>query len=360
MNKEERLWNRNRKKAEKLKNPTPQELPSHTWRCQIMLDGKRHSFIAATPEDAYAQALAAKSGLIDAEDDQKPHMTLDAAIDAYIDSKSAILSPSTIRGYRYIQHNRFQSIMQRNIWEIEDDEWQGLINMEATSVGAKTVLNAFSFIKSAIEQQTGRKIQTIRITLPRVNPATRKFLTSQEIPIFVSAVKDTDIAIPALLALSSLRVSEIYGLRWENIPKNPKMISVSGAVVRGVDGKLIHKDENKNRSSTRNIPVLIPELADAIERERKETGYVVTCSQTYLRHRVHCICNEAGITDVTIHGLRHSFASLANHLRVPERISMEIGGWADQKTMHNIYTHIEKSDVEYYQSELFNFFNKNK
>ena len=358
MNKTERIWQRNREIAAKLKNPTPQELPSHAWRCQIMCNGKRVSFIADAPEDAYAQALAARAGLVETADDSKPNMTLTAAIDAYISSKNAILSPATIRGYRCIQRNRFQSTMSRNIWEIKDEEWQGLINLEAADVSGKTVKNAFAFIKSVIAQQTGHEIPTVKITMPKIKPATRAFLTSDEIPIFVESVKDEDIAVPALLALSSLRVSEIYGLRWEDIPVNPKLLQVSGAVVNGPDGKLVHKAENKNESSTRLVPMLIPELSAALERERKPEGFVVTCAQTYLRDRVHAVCKAAKITDVTIHGLRHSFASLSYHLQVPERIAMEIGGWADQKTMHSIYTHIEKSDVEHYQGELSKFYSK--
>ncbi|MDR1589760.1 MAG: hypothetical protein LBS51_06160, partial [Oscillospiraceae bacterium] len=54
--------------------------------------------------------------------------------------------------------------------------------------------------------------------------------------------------------------------------------------------------------------------------------------------------------------LRHSFASLAYHLNVPEKIAMQIGGWADDKTMRKIYTHIASKDIEKYTSELVKFF----
>ena len=352
-----------------MKVPKPRHLPSGSWFIQLRLGGQSVPVTAESERACIRDAQAIKAAwaaqkvlpdTIEPEPEQEELLTLDMAIDAYITSRDAILSPSTIRGYRAIQNHRFPELMDRDIHSIKDEEWQGIINIEAGRAGATTVRKAFSFIRSVIAQQTGHSIPIEQLTLPVGAPAVRDFLRPDEIPKFVSAVQNTDVAIPALLALSSLRLSEIYGLRWEAIPKNPKMIRVAGAVVRDETGKLVYKAQNKNRSSTRNVPMLIPELGKALERERRPEGFVVNWSQTYLRKRIHAICREAKVTDVTIHGLRHSFASLAYHLKVPERIAMEIGGWADQATMHNIYTHIARSDVAFYESALGDFFaNKN-
>ena len=63
---------------------------------------------------------------------------------------------------------------------------------------------------------------------------------------------------------------------------------------------------------------------------------------------------------VGTHGLRHSFASLAYYLEVPEKVTMEIGGWADDQTMRRIYTHIAQADVKRYEQAFSGFFaNKN-
>ena len=55
--------------------------------------------------------------------------------------------------------------------------------------------------------------------------------------------------------------------------------------------------------------------------------------------------------------LRHSFASLSAHLRIPKEISMEIGGWSNDKIMTEIYTHIARSDIERYKNEMWEFYN---
>ena len=47
---------------------------------------------------------------------------------------------------------------------------------------------------------------------------------------------------------------------------------------------------------------------------------------------------------------------LSAHLRIPAEISMEIGGWSNDKTMNEIYTHIARSDIERYKNEMWNFY----
>lgn len=352
-----------------MKVPKAKKQPSGNWFIQLRLGGKSIPITAATERACTRDAQAIKATYLagkqistqdaDQEDESTdiPTLTLTAAIDAYISSKDAILSPSTLRGYRTIQRNRFQSLMEREISGIQDEEWQGLINEEAKLVGPTTVKKAFTFIRTVILHQTGHSIPVDRITMPEPIPAVRAYLTPDEIPKFVAAVKNTEFAVPALLALSSLRISEIAALCWQDIPKGAAFIRVAGAVIPGPDHKYRRREQNKNRTSTRNVPVLIPELAAALERDRRPTGDVMPYSQTYLREGIHRICREAGITDVTVHGLRHSFASLAYYKRVPERVTMEIGGWADTATMQKIYTHIAQSDINRYETELAAFYN---
>ena len=38
MTDQEKLWAKRRAKAAKLSGPKPVELPSHSWRCQVMVD----------------------------------------------------------------------------------------------------------------------------------------------------------------------------------------------------------------------------------------------------------------------------------------------------------------------------------
>ena len=104
-----------------------------------------------------------------------------------------------------------------------------------------------------------------KVTLPQVPPNERQWLDPEQIKVFVADVANEPFAIPALLALHGLRRSEIMAVNWSDIDLTAKTIRVSGAVVIGEDQRPQQKASNKNRSSTRTIPIMIPELLAALE-----------------------------------------------------------------------------------------------
>lgn len=190
-------------------------------------------------------------------------------------------------------------------------------------------------------------------TAPKAVPATHSITPKTIAGMFFSLFSTLSNA----AVMSSLRISEIQALRWENIPENPKFIRVSGAVVFNEHNEYARKAANKNISSSRDVPILIPELRGALERDRKPRGPVLSVTQNSFREYLRRLNPQIGITTVSPHGLRHTFASLAYSLQIPERITMEIGGWSNPATMHKIYTHISKADISRYEGALSDFFN---
>lgn len=345
--------------------PKARRLPSGTWFIQLRLGGESISVSARTKKECVNQAQLIKAEYKAGKwqrEVKKAEMkapTLSEAIDKFVAARGNILSPSTLRGYRSIQKNRFKSTMNRHINKIGPKEWQSIINAEAKECAPKTLKTAWGFIRSVIHEETGTFPPEVR--LPAQLPGNKPFLLPEQITVFVKAVKDTRYAIPCYLGLHSLRASEIEGLRWENIPSNPDFITVSGAVVLDEYNRKVEKRQNKSRASARNVPIMIPELKETLERERKPNGKVMPYHQNTLRHGIKRICEENGLPNVGIHGLRRSFASLAYHLNIPERITMEIGGWDDPQTMHKIYIHIAQSDIKRYNTKMMDFYkSKNK
>ena len=68
------------------------------------------------------------------------------------------------------------------------------------------------------------------------------------------------------------------------------------------------------------------------------------------------MCRKNGLPEVGLHGLRHSFASLAYHLGISERVAMRIGGWSNTATMHEIYTHLASADIAKSAAALLQYF----
>lgn len=340
-----------------MKVPEPRKLASGSWFIQLRLGGESISVTNPNKQKCIKEAEAIKAQYrLDKRLAPKtaPSPTLSEAIDRYISAKSNTLSPLTIRGYRIIQQNRFQSTMSRRLDKIDPQEWQLILNREAALCSPKTLKNAWGLIRSVVFFATGTLLP--KVNLPAAVPSNRPYLLPEEIKPFIQAVKDTKYAVPLLLALSSMRISEISALDWSEIPDNPDFIHTQGSVVLDEHNKWQKKAQNKNASSSRNVPILIPDLSAAIERDRKPSGPVLAMTQNNLRCALHKICKENDLPDITPHCLRHSFASLAYHLQIPEQIAMEIGGWSDRETMRKIYTHISQNDINRYQNALAAFY----
>ena len=118
--------------------------------------------------------------------------------------------------------------------------------------------------------------------------------------------------------------------------------------------------ENKNATPARNFPIMINQLRAALEAVHKDTGLIIECNANTVWNNINSICKKNGFPNVGIHGLRHSFVSLAYHLGVQEKIVMEIGGWADYQTMRRIYAHIARSDTARYTEQFSGFYPQDK
>lgn len=336
--------------------PEPKKTPSG-WRIQLRIGGRSIPVTADTPKECKRQAALIKAQAQAAgKPVKKCDLTLSQAIDAYIAERSNTLSPSTVRGYRIIQRTRFQSTMPRVLSRISPSEWRGIVNDELGIVSRKTVKNAWAFIKSVLSAQGIDVDNAVKVSQPR-KKRDANWLEPDEIKKFVAAAADDPLCVPMLLALMSMRISEIDALRWENIDPHADFIHTTGARIRNENNEYVLKAEQKNLESDRNVPLLIPELRAAILRDWKPEGKVLSVCQTTLRCAVERTCARAGVRRVTVHQLRHSFASLSAHLRIPAEISMEIGGWNNDKIMKEIYTHIARSDIERYKNEMWKFYN---
>lgn len=335
-----------------MKVPKAKQLPSGSWRVQVRIGEKRVSITEPTEKACIARALAVQQELLAPVDrSQKP--TLTVAIDHYIEARQNILSPATIRGYRTIQKNRFQTAMNKRVNDISDKEWQRLINAEAKLCSSKTLKNAWGLVSSVISDEMG---EAPSLTLPQVVSDPRKFLEPDQIKIFLEAAKGTKYEIAALLALHSLRCSEILALTWDNIDLENNVIHVRGAVVQDENSSYTYKKENKNGTSRRDVPIMIPRLQSLVESSPQATQRIITACPLTIRTAINKICKENNLPEVGIHGLRHSFASLAYHLRMPEKVAMQIGGWSNDATMRKIYTHVSQKDVLNYQNAMTSFY----
>ena len=334
----------------KISVPEAKQLPSGAYRCRVKVDGKTYSFTAPKKAEAEEKARDFKLGYLTAPEKAGP-LTVSGAIDLYLAANEKSISPSTKRGYKTIQKNRLQSLMTLPASSLTDAICQRAINSE--TVSAKSVKNAWALVSAAVKHQTGK---TFTVYLPKLTQGEHPFLQPEQIQTFLSAIEGEPCEIPALLGLHSLRRSEIMGLKWSNVDLENGLLQIRGATVYDAENKIVNKPDNKNKTSRRTIPIMIPRLKDLLSSAPHDSEFVVTCNPNTIWAQVNRICAANDLPKVGTHGLRHSFCSLAYHLGVSEKVAMKIGGWADYQTMRKIYTHVADSDIAASVKSISDFF----
>ena len=346
------------KKKSQIKVPTARQLPSGNWFVQLRIDGKSISITEPTERAAVAKAMAVKDGILQVKQAPMSEKTLSQAIDLWIADNEYRLSPSTIRGYVACQKNGFKTLMAMKCGKITEKTISTAINNECRRYSAKTVVNRWRFIAQVLEWAVDERFEP---ALPQVVVEPTEFLDLEDLETFLKHIKGTKVEITALLALSSLRRSEMAALSWDkgDIDLKNRWIHVRGSMVPGRDHRMVAKKTNKNSTSRRDVPMIEP-LYEALNAVEHKTGPVVTGHPDAMAKRINKACRAAGVPEVGCHGLRHSFASLCHVLNVPPAVAMEIGGWSDRATMDRIYTHVSKRTKGSYENAFTDYFKPKK
>ena len=340
-----------------MKIPEPRRLSSGNYFIQLRLNGQSIPITAETRTECIraaelykAEHRAGKTAIKKAPRD----ITLREAMDKYITKYGSTLSPSTLRGYKSYSKTRFKAYHDKKLSSID---WQKMINEELAIKSEKTVMNAWGLVSPSLKL-VGYPVPEVHLAAPPVNEIA--FLQPEEIKPFCEAVRGRSYEIPLLMELHGLRMSELLELTWDKIDLQAGMITIKGATVRGPQG-YVSRQQNKNRTSTRTLPIMIPQLHDALkaampEGKEAQAGKVVSIHPSALLNDVRRSCQRAKITEVTNHGLRHSFASLLFYLEIPDRQIQEWGGWKDGKVLHRIYIRLATSAQAANRDKVKQFF----
>lgn len=353
----------------------PVQLASGSWRCQVSTGVKnekgRYIYDSVTADTAREVRRLA----LNLEDEYRQKrrdptsITLDAAILKYENARSNILSPSTIRGYEIIRKNRFASLMDMKISKINKQVLQNAVNEESKTCSPKTVANAYGLVRSVIGSYTGVSFTGIR--LPQIPDNEKEFLDTAQIMKFIEFCEGDSCEIPMLMAVwLGIRRSEILGIRWESIDFENKKIRIENAVVPDKNNKFVSNNRTKTKKSRRVLrcpgyilqKLLVYRNAElkklkAENPEAELSGLIFHINPETLRKHVKKTCARAGITEVGVHGLRHTNASVMLTLGIADKIAMQRGGWSNEKTMKEIYQHIFQDDKAAADDAIDKYFN---
>ena len=337
-------------------NMKAKKLPSGNYRTQVIVgydeQGKRivKSFTAETEEEAILLAMNFKSdkaiGIC------PKNMNVEQAFSQYIEARSNVLSPSTIRGYNIIKDTRLQSIMRCNIMQLTLNDVQRAVNLDAKRLCHKSLKASVSLLKSVLAVQ-GVELNTKRITLP---PKKKRNVVIPEVSEVLRLIVGSEIELPCLLAMwLSLRISEVRGLQFRDVSADGKTISVERAKMY-LDGKDVLRDFTKTYESTRanDLPPYILSLIEKVPHKSDE-DFIVPVGYNYIYKHFNKLMKDAGY-QITFHKLRHEFATTLNDLGIPSNYIQKLGGWSTDNVMKAVYTHTTSSREAEYQKRINDFF----
>ena len=348
----EKEKNRLLAKAAKM-SPKPTLLPSGMWRCQILVDGRRHSVTAETPESANAKALALKAGFIEVYRNPE-RLTVERAVERYIESKNVVLSPSTIKGYKKIQANHMDAIKATPLATLTQEKVQRWVNALAKDHSAKTVKNAHGLLSAVVREY--HPSLNLHTTLPQRDAKQIEIPTEDEIKLIIQAAKGTEMELPILLAIwLGLRASEIRGLRWNDFQGN--RLHICRAIVDGADGPALKKTKTVAGDRWIKVPQYIATLIESMPQNGE---YIVKISGAAMYMRFSRLCERIGVPHYRFHDLRHTAASVSVLLGVPTKYSQQRMGHATDNMLKTVYEHTmrdkedEYADLinEYYESMI--------
>lgn len=327
-----------------MKIPKAVKLPSGSWYVNVMVKGKRLSITAPTKREAENEAAAIKSG---AKAMSHAPLSVTQALDRYIDSKSAVLSPATVAGYRRIQKNLFGPIADYVLSGLTQEQVQRWVNLLVKQgKKPKTVSNAHGLLSAVIGAY--RPEMVLRTTLPQKVKPEISIPTEAELSAIFETAKGTKYELPIMLAVwMGLRASEIRGLRWEDI--SGEYITVKRAIVEGESGPV--EKGTKTFSGTRTLH-LPPYLAALIQAQDHSKEHIVNLSGHAMYNGFERVCKKAGVPHFRFHDLRHMNASVMLAIGVPNKYAQERIGHATDNMLKTVYQHTIQEEQKKYSEEI--------
>lgn len=318
------------------------KLPSGRWRALVYTGadaaGKRRykSFTADTKKEA--EYAAAEYALQRKADNQAENLSFKKASDRYIEAKSNLLSPSTIRGYRIMQRNAYPLILEQPLGKLAvNDLIQRQMNENAAKYSAKSLANQFGFI-TAVMRFFKYNMDAKDITLLPPEDHAIPVPTKRDAERIVALLQQApEIECQVLLALTcSLRQSEIAAITPFDV--SGRSVRVHGARVPNENNELVYKETNKSKAGTRTA--MMPDYLTAKMARRcaeVKEGWLFDTKPGQVLYRFKKLLLANKLPPYTIHSLRHCFAAIMHARQVPDKYVMEMGGWSSDYVLKKVY-----------------------
>jgi integrase len=233
---------------------------------------------------------------------------------------------------------------------------------DGSPLGTETTRKVHRLIHRALKDavkwnRVARNVATIADP-PRAQRPKMEAWTAEQLDMFLDHASDDRLyALWFLFATTGLRRAEALGLRWSDIDLDAGRLSIRQTLA--YVGTKATFSEPKTDSSRRLVD-LAPPTVEAVRTHRSRQaeerlaigpGYATfnlvfahvdgqplkpaTISRTFDR-----LAKTAGVPKITLHGLRHTFATLALLDGIPAKVVAEVLGHSSTRVTEDLYQHV--------------------
>lgn len=304
------------------------EKHGNRWRVTEDRDGIRYRVsVDHKPSDREARDLIHER-IREAEPNTCGKDTFEWSANKYIQSKSNILSPSTIRAYNSVLRNLSGEFKRMKTAAITQEQIQVEINLYAATHSPKSTRNAHGFISAVFRMFRPR--MHISTTLPQKDKFEPYTPSEDEVKKILNDVAGSQFEIPFRLGCYGMRRGEICCILASDLSGN--MLHISKSKILTDDGTWIIKPYPKTTESERTI-YIDDYLADLIRKQ----GYAYKEHPERLSKHLKIVCRHNNIPEFRFHDLRAYYATMAHALGIPDKYIMANGGWSSARIMDRVY-----------------------
>lgn len=355
------------------------QLKNGSWAGQYSYKGKRKSVYGKTKQEA---AKKLKEILNDIEQD----IDIEAQtqpLSEWMNYWLATYAKPNIKQSTYISYEgyirnyvtpRLGNIPMNKLTVSQLQEFLVGLNVNnGGTLSAKTVVNVKNMLHCAIEQAVLNNILVKNyldaVRLPKRHTEEQRVLSLEEQTSLIEAAKSypNEASFGIILDLfTGLRKGELLALQWCDLCEEKKTLKINKTLNRL---KVIDNPESprkteivigstKTSTSAREIPLFDKLFEDLMQHKERqiaqktaagrthhETDYIITSTDfSYLDPRNYealfrRVCKRAGLSDVHIHTIRHTFATRALENGVDVYALSKLLGHAQPSTTLNKYGH---------------------
>lgn len=282
--------------------------------------------------------------------------------DTWMEAKKAALKPSSAVSYEHTFRNLIiPALGKKRLDDIRPRDIQAWIN----DLGSKTRISKEKELKQLSPATVGRAYRYLRsclrhalttgethndpcrgIILPRIPREELDYLKPSEISALLERAPEPERSLFAVLAYSGLRLGEALALSWKDIDVEMKAIRVEKAY--SYHGGI---QEPKTASSRRAVPML-PILSEILEARRGKPDELCFTKGTKpldpsnVRRVFDMALEQAEIHQVTMHSLRHSYATVMIASGASIKALQRALGHATVSMTLNTYSHLLEESME--------------